>query len=61
MGQVGTGPGATTLSVSEFLSLPFAERVRAILGDSLRFFSGGEPIDRGVALRALRVRNVEPR
>ncbi len=41
-------------SAQEFLALPIHERIQYILGREIEFFYGNSPIDRGVALRALR-------
>jgi hypothetical protein len=41
-------------TVEEFMAMPLHERIRYILGRDVEFYLGEEPIDRGVALRALR-------
>jgi hypothetical protein len=38
----------------EFMAMPLHERIRHILGREVEFYLGEEPIDRGIALRALR-------
>jgi len=43
------------LTVSAFLALPLALRVRYVLGGSLQFFRGSTPVDRVKALSQLRV------
>lgn len=40
--------------VDQFLALPLHLRVRIILQRDIDFFSGEEPVDRGVALKSLR-------
>ena len=41
-------------SVHEFLEMPLNQRVGYILGRSLEFFLGAQPIDRADALKSLR-------
>ena len=42
--------------VEGFTALPIHQRVRAVLARQVIFFSGAEPVDVSVALRALRER-----
>jgi hypothetical protein len=42
------------LAPTELLALPLHLRVRWLLDDSLEFFQGGQPVDRRLALAALR-------
>ena len=46
--------GPMELSVGAFLALPLPERIRHILHGSVEFYRGDLPVDRGLALRALR-------
>jgi hypothetical protein len=41
-------------SAQEFLALPIHERIGYILAREVEFFHGDAPIERGLALRALR-------
>jgi hypothetical protein len=51
-------PGAgtrSTLTPAEFLALPLSVRITALLDDGLEFLQDGKPVDRKLALAALRV------
>jgi hypothetical protein len=43
------------LSVDAFLALPLNERIVSILQRQVEFFAAGDPVDRELALRSLRV------
>lgn len=40
-------------STYDFLRLPLTERIQVILERRVEFFSGGQPVDRSVALQSL--------
>lgn len=51
---IARGTTRRVLSLDEFMDLPLHTRISHILGREVEFYSGGQLVDRTVALRVLR-------
>lgn len=52
--KIREGREVRVLTASELLALPIHTRVRWLLNESIEFYEGSRPVDRRLALAALR-------